>query len=89
MSCVSITVQASYRSNLLKRMCPRSPCVTCSVQVKKGLVEIYDATTRAVKEALARERQTTPIRFLHVSVDHWRGGKSACDDKYIGKDNGR
>lgn len=60
--------------------------VTYAVQVKKGLLEIYDATTKTIKEALARTRQATPIRFLHVSIDCWRVGKSARDDKYIGKE---
>lgn len=53
---------------------------TCPSQIRRGLVEIYDATTKSFVQALAAEARTAPIPFAHVSIDRW----TANNDDFVG-----
>ena len=55
------------------------------VQVKKAVVEMYDATKRGFVRSLAKHLASARTRILHVSIDLWTAKASVHKDKFIGK----
>ena len=72
-----------YRPNVLLRICPLR--IDMKLQIKRMVVEMYDATKEVRKSKMAKMKEFSPLPWLHINVDLWTSRTSG--EKYIGENH--